>query len=121
MIKLPTENSEKVNLAWGEMSKTKELVGRQGGREAMRQLMYSLWEHLVFLRWRILKLVNNEEIEAALLVVKSEVYDEIVFVFEVCDHIIIETDQQALPGFLQYLLDHFSGYIVFLSHLEDQN
>lgn len=38
-------------------------------------------------------LVLNEEIEAAFLVVKSQVYDKVILVFEMGDHVVVEMDQ----------------------------
>ncbi len=61
--------------------------------------------------------VMNEKIETALLVVKSQVYDKVILIFEMGNHILVKMDQQSFAGFLQYLFDHVCRYIVLLGNL----
>ena len=48
----------------------------------------------------------NEKIEEAFLVVECQVYDEVILVFELRDHVLIKVDQQTFARLLEHILDH---------------
>ena len=61
-----------------------------------------------------------QKIEAALLIVKGKVNNEVIFILEVRDHVIIKVDQQSFLGPLQDILNHVSGNVVLLGNLKEK-
>ena len=62
-------------------------------------------------------LILNMKIEAALLVVKGQIYNKVILIFEMRNHVIIKVNQQPSASFLEYFFDHVRGNIVLLRNL----